>query len=203
MKILAVGDIHGDSKLAKRLAERAVEEKVDLVILCGDLTLAETKLDYILGPFVNRKLKVIFVPGNHESQATAEFLAQKYGVINLHGAYHRDVSSSIGFFGCGGGISGPVHMLHEDDIFSTLSRAHQGVTGSKKRIMVTHVHPSGSLMERFSDFVEGSSGVRKAIDELQPDIVLCGHVHEARGIEERIGNSHVINVATKEKIFEI
>ncbi|MBI3051659.1 metallophosphoesterase family protein [Candidatus Woesearchaeota archaeon] len=121
MKILAVGDIHGDSKLARRLAERAAEEAVDWVVLCGDLTLAETKLDYILGPFVNRKLKVAFVPGNHESAATADFLAQKYGVVNLHGAYHRDLH--VGFFGCGGGITGPVHKLHEDDIFYALGKA--------------------------------------------------------------------------------
>ena len=69
--------------------------------------------------------------------------------------------------------------------------------------MVRHVHPSGSIMERFSDFVEGSTAIRKAIDEFKPDILLCGHVHEARGIEEMIGSTRVINVATKEKIFDI
>ena len=201
MKILAVGDLHGDSNFAIRLAEKAVKENVDLVILCGDLTYAETKLDYIIGPFVNRKLKVAFVPGNHESAATAVFLAQKYGVSNLHGAYLNHMN--VGFFGCGGGNVGPVHKLHEDEIFYNLKKAHNGIKNSGKRIMVTHVHPSGSMMERFSDFVEGSLGVRKAIDELKPDIVLCGHVHEARGIEEIIGGSKVINVATKEKIFEI
>lgn len=201
MKILAVGDIHGDSGFARRMAEKAVEEAVDLVILCGDLTYAETKLDYILGPFVNRKLKVAFVPGNHESAATADFLAQKYGVVNLHGTYLKHMN--IGFFGCGGGNTGPVHKLHENEIFYNLNRAHKGIKDSHKKVMVTHVHPSGSLMEGFSNFVEGSEGVRKAIDELQPDLVLCGHVHEARGIEEMIGKSKVINVATKEKIFEI
>ena len=35
MKILASGDLHGDIGLAKRLAERAEKEKVDLVVLCG------------------------------------------------------------------------------------------------------------------------------------------------------------------------
>ena len=32
LKILAAGDIHGDSRLANQLAERANKEKVDLVI---------------------------------------------------------------------------------------------------------------------------------------------------------------------------
>ena len=37
LKILAAGDFHGDSKAAKKLAEKAEKEKVDLVILTGDL----------------------------------------------------------------------------------------------------------------------------------------------------------------------
>ncbi len=201
MKILAVGDLHGDSNFAIKMADKAVEEKVDLVILCGDLTLAETKLDYIIGPFINRKLKVAFVPGNHESSATADFLAQKYGAVNLHGSNIK--YSNIGFFGCGGGNMGPVNKIHEEDIFYTLKKAHKGVVGAKKRVMVTHMHPSGSLMERFSDFVEGSNGVRRAIEELEPDLVLCAHAHEAKGIEEIIGKSKVINVAAKERILEL
>ncbi|MBI2133981.1 metallophosphoesterase [Candidatus Woesearchaeota archaeon] len=201
MKIFAVGDLHGDSSLAKRMAEKAAEEKADLVILCGDLTFAETKLDYILGPFVNRRLKVAIIPGNHESAATADFLAQKYGVVNLHGAYLKHMN--IGFFGCGGGNIGPVNRLDESDILYSLKKAHKGIKGVAKTIMVTHMHPSGSLMERFSDMVEGSDAVRQAIDELQPDLAICAHVHEARGIEEIIGKSRVINVATKERIIEI
>ena len=69
--------------------------------------------------------------------------------------------------------------------------------------MVTHVHPSGTLMEKFTDFFPGSSGVRKAIEKFQPDIALCSHVHEAEGIEEKIGKTKVINVGRKGKIIEI
>ncbi len=43
MKILAAGDIHGDTRLANELAKRAKKENVDLVILCGDLTFADSK----------------------------------------------------------------------------------------------------------------------------------------------------------------
>ena len=41
IKILAVGDIHGDVGLVKKLAKKARDENVDLVILAGDLTFAE------------------------------------------------------------------------------------------------------------------------------------------------------------------
>ena len=69
--------------------------------------------------------------------------------------------------------------------------------------MVTHVHPAGSKMEKFSKWVPASTGVRKAIEELQPDILLCSHVHEAEGIEEYIGKTKVFNVGRKGKILEI
>ena len=40
-KILAIGDLHGDTGLVKKLAKKAKDENVDLVILTGDLTFAE------------------------------------------------------------------------------------------------------------------------------------------------------------------
>ena len=46
MKILAAGDIHGDSALAEKLAKKAEDENVDLVVLCGDLTYAEQSTSY-------------------------------------------------------------------------------------------------------------------------------------------------------------
>jgi Icc-related predicted phosphoesterase len=58
-------------------------------------------------------------------------------------------------------------------------------------------------MSKLSVFVPGSSGVRKAIEELQPDIAFCSHVHEAEGIEERIGKTRVINVGTKGFFLDI
>jgi Icc-related predicted phosphoesterase len=58
-------------------------------------------------------------------------------------------------------------------------------------------------MESFSHFVKGSIGLRKAIEATKPDVVFCGHVHEAEGIEEKIGNTLVINVGKKGKIIEL
>ena len=65
-KILAAGDFHGDASITKKLAEQAYREKVDLVILTGDLTSPiETK--NLLKPFIDRGERVVFVPGNWDS----------------------------------------------------------------------------------------------------------------------------------------
>ncbi len=204
MKILAAGCIHSSSTLIESLAEQAEKENVDLVVLCGDLTYGEQSTDNIIGPFVKKGKKVALVPGNHETIATAEFLAKKYGAVNLHGysLKHESKDGTVGLFGCGGANIG-LFQLSEDEIFYTLYKAHKGVKDSGKRIMVTHVHPAESMMEQFSEFVKGSVGVKKAIDLLKPDILLCSHVHEASGLEETIGDTRVINVSKIGKIIEV
>lgn len=200
MKIFAAGDIHGDTKLANELAKKAFKEKVDLVVLCGDLTMGELSTKGIIGPFVKNKLKVVLVPGNHESIATADFLCELYDVKNLHGYYIK--CKDIGLFGCGGTNIG-MNQLTEDQIFNSLKQGFEGIKDMKKKIMVTHVHPSGTIMEKFSNIFPGSKGIKKAVETFKPDFLLCSHVHEAEGLEEKLGKTIVINVGRKGKIIEI
>ncbi|MBW2988182.1 hypothetical protein DRJ48_02000 [Candidatus Woesearchaeota archaeon] len=200
MKIFAAGDIHGDTRLAKELAEKADKANADLVVLCGDLTYGEQSLENIIGPFVAKKKKVLIIPGNHETVATADFLAELYGIKNIHGISVR--YKDVGIFGCGGANIG-LFQLDEEEIFNLLKQGFEKINYLKKKIMVTHVHPKGTKMEKFTEIFPGSEGVRKAIEKFQPDIALCSHVHEAEGIEEKIGKTKVINVGRKGKIIEI
>lgn len=200
MKILAFGDLHGDSRLAEKLAEKADRENVDLVIVCGDITHEEMETANLMGPFVKRHKKVLLVPGNHESVATADFLAEFYGLKNIHG--YSVKYGDVGIFGAGGaniGIAG----LSEKELYDLLKKGFDSVKYLKKKIMVTHVHPSNTKMEKFTHFFPGSDGIRKAIDRFQPDIMLCSHVHEAEGLEEKIGRTKVLNVGKEGKIIEI
>jgi len=197
-RILAAADLHGESRLARKLAERAEKEKVDLVILCGDIMgWRETK--GIIKPFKDAGKKVLIIPGNHESFATTDFLAELYGVRNIHG--YAVKYGDIGFFGAGGAARiGPV-VTSEKEIFDTLKKANDNLKGIGKKIMVTHMHPSGSLSE-FSG-ISGSRAISRAIKQFKPDILLHGHIHEAEGFEQMIGKTRVINVGRNGKILEI
>ena len=108
----------------------------------------------------------------------------------------------MGIFGAGGANIG-LHQIPEGEIFDLLGQGYDKIKYLKKKIMVTHVHPSESKMEKFTKFFPGSTGVKKAIDTFKPDILLCSHVHEADGIEEIVGKTKVINVGRKGKIIEI
>ena len=122
-KILAASDLHGDSELVKKLAKQADSENVDLVVLCGDLTgWVETK--NIIKPFKDRNKKVLIIPGNHDSFATADFLAEMYGIRNIHG--YAVKYQDIGFFGAGGAEIGPGRIT-EKELMQTLEKAHPGL----------------------------------------------------------------------------
>lgn len=198
LKLLAASDLHGDSGAAKRLAQRAEREKVDLVVLCGDITgVVETK--NIIKPFKDRNQKVLILPGNWDSFATTDFLAELYGVKNIHGYSAR--YEEVGFFGAGGADVGPFSRISERELMRTLERAHAGLKGVERTVMVTHMHPQGSKSE-FSG-VEGSSSIRKAIKKFKPNLLLHGHIHEASGSDEMIEGTRVVNVGKKGAVFEI
>lgn len=197
---MALSDIHGDINLVRAKAEEAKKANVDFVLLCGDLTLNDSRTEGIIGPFKEKGLKVGIIPGNHEPTSTINFLTERYKLVNLHGySYYLD---RVGMFGCGSANIG-LFQLSEEEIFNFLEKGHKSIEDKRKKIMVTHVHPSGSLIEKFTHFFPGSDAVRYAIEKFQPDLALCGHVHEAEGIEELIGKTRVINVGRKGKILEL
>ena len=202
LKILAAGDIHGDTSLTKHLAERAKKENVDLVILTGDLPWAEQSTGNIIGPFAKAGKKVLLIPGNHETLATADFLAEVYpNAKNIHGYAMK--FGDVGIFGCGGADIG-IHRLSEREILETLKKGYnrlKDLPGIRKKIMVTHMHAAGSKAE-FSGF-PGSLSIRKAIEAFKPDIMLFGHIHESEGIEEKIGKTLLLNPGRMGKIIEI
>lgn len=197
-KVLAASDLHGDSRAVKKLAERAEKEHVDLVVLCGDITgIVETK--NIIKPFKDKNQKVLLLPGNWDSFATADFLAELYGVKNIHG--YAAQYDRIGFFGAGGADVGPHSRISERELMKTLERAHAGLKGVEKKVMVTHMHPQGSASE-FSG-VSGSASILKAIRKFKPDVLLHGHIHEAAGSDELIEGTRVINAGKKGVVIEL
>ncbi len=204
LKILAASDVHGDTKTINDLAERAEKEDVDLVVLCGDLTFHEISTDNIIGPFAKKNKKVLIIPGNHETVATADFLATLYEphAKNIHGYAVR--YKDVGIFGAGGATNiGPQPPIDEGEMYDLLKKGFDKIRYLKKKIMVTHIHPTESKMEKLSKFVPGSDAVKKAVKTFKPDLLLCGHVHEAEGLEEKIGDTTVINVGRKGKIIRL
>lgn len=196
-KILAASDIEGDKEATKKLANKAEKENVDLVILAGDLTGLNENSE-IFKPFIVKGKKVVFVPGNHDTSEMARFLTELYGAKNV--GEHYVIYDNVGIFGIGS-PDGEISMRDEKKTFDKLKKNFEKVKNLEKKIMVSHLHAAGTKSE-FSG-VPGSTALRKAIKEFQPDIFLSGHIHEAEGLYDIIGKTKVFCVGRKGIVIDI
>lgn len=195
-KILAAGDIHGDARLSKSLAERAQREKVDLVILTGDI-IGLTPAKNLIKPFLDLHQRVVFVPGNWESSANAKELSKKYNIKNVEDTYLK--YDNVGIFGIGSAD----WALYPDNVktFKKLKQSHEKIKNLEKKIMISHVHAAGTMSELSG--IPGSEALRAAIEEFQPDYFIHSHIHELEGADEKIGKTRVINVGRRGKIIKL
>jgi len=199
LKILAASDLHGSSDLARKLAEKADKNKVDLILLLGDINGA-TKSKNLIAPFKKLNKPVLFVPGNWDTSFETAMIEAVYNARNLDGIYAKYDDIAIV------GIGNPDFQLSIDEkkAFEKMKESFDRLYGKgdiRKKILISHINAHNTRSE-FSGF-KGSKALRKAVDYFQPDFLLQGHIHEAEGIEEKIGKTHVINIGRNGRILEV
>lgn len=198
LKILAAADFQGSSAIAETLAQKAEKENVDLVILAGDLHGAQKISPNIIAPFKKRNQKVIFVPGNWDTTAESKLLTDIYQIKNIDGTYVNYNGIDIV------GIGSPDFRLNIDtknNLEKLIKNFEKIQTKNSKKILVSHIHAKNTLAE-FSG-IRGSKLLKDIIDYFQPDIFISSHIHEAEGLEQKIGKTKVFQVGKKGKIIEI
>jgi len=85
----------------------------------------------------------------------------------------------------------------EDVMAAWLAETHAkavALAGTGGHILaVIHNAPHGTRLDRLHNgLCVGSTAVRAFLDQAQPEVCVCGHIHEGRG-EERLGGCHVLN----------
>lgn len=201
IRMLVASDVHGDAEAMKKLAERAEKENVDVVIIAGDLTEFDMYSKGMIKPFLERKKEVLFVVGNHDLSA-GDVFAEKYGIRNIQ--FYPAKIRNVGFFGCGTASVGP-NFLAEEEIARYIEKGFEKIKGAEKKILVTHMRPAGSAIETMIPRLRysGSEAIREAIEKFRPDMNICGHIHEAEGLDEKLGGTLVIGAGPKGRIIEI
>lgn len=191
MKILATADFHGLPSGEKNLST-FLERGYDCLVLIGDLTnfgpanLAESLLERVEAAGV----PTFAVPGNCDPKQILQVL-EKYGV-NLHGKCGQ--LDNITFVGLGGSNLTPFNTpfeLTEAEIQEEL--AALTCTIGTNWILVTHAPPYGTKLDQIAEGTHvGSKSIRKFIEQKQPLVALCGHVHEARNTD-KLGQTLMVN----------
>ena len=98
--------------------------------------------------------------------------------------------------GVGGSLSGPFQTpfeLGEDVMASILERTHMEIDVDNPFVLVSHSPPINTKVDvvRWGTHV-GSRAIRSFVEEKKPQFSACGHIHEARGVDE-INNIPIIN----------
>ncbi|MFC1852598.1 metallophosphoesterase [candidate division CSSED10-310 bacterium] len=191
VKIIACSDIHGFKQGFHYVQPEL--DKADFIVVAGDLTTIgdETEAQSIIESIGVDKTKILAVFGNMDTTEINTYLERQE--ITLHNC--GKIRGNIGFFGLGGSNKTPMRTpqeFTENEIISFLNSGYRAVEKARVKILVSHTPPYG-VRDRALFFLHaGSKNLRSFIIDQQPDLCLCGHIHEAKGIE-KLGQTVIIN----------
>jgi uncharacterized protein len=197
MKIIALTDIHG---VYKKAEEILFKEKPDIVIIGGDLTTVGTvkEAEKAIKQFQSISNNIFCIAGNMDlPQHDDMFLRLD---VSLNGV--GKIIDGIGFFGVSAAPYSPLktpHEISEEEILYKIQSGYAQVRDCQKKILISHAPPYGTKVDIIhSGFHVGSNSVREFVESEQPDAVICGHIHEARG-QDKIGKTKIVNCGQAEK----
>lgn len=177
MRILQMSDLHGSQRALKDSRSLIAKHDPDLFLVTGDIT-NFGPVAYARRLFEGLPTKALGIPGNCDPVDIVP-LMESLGV-NLHG--RREEFGGQTIVGLGGSSPTPFRTpfeVSEEDLLSSLRSLMV-----RDAILATHSPPKGHVdVLPWSGHV-GSEAVRQVVDEFEPKLVLCGHIHEARGVEE-------------------
>jgi len=192
VRIVCCTDVHLAFGAIARLGP--VLRGADLTILAGDLTHFGDPPDAlrVVEAFRVHGPPVLAVTGNLDMPWVID--AFREAGLSLHGEGRR--FGDLGVFGCGGSNVTPMDTpteYGEAELRDILERGHAAVADAPRRLMVCHVPPYDTRLDRLRNGTPvGSPAVRAFIETHRPDVAVVGHIHEGRGVD-RVGNTLVVN----------
>ncbi len=191
--LYAAADLHGRQARADIVARQAGRAEVQAVVLAGDL------IHYRQGhAFLDRLAAlpkpVYAVRGNSDPRWVERYKSAsgRFHVLDFK-RYQMDAVPLVG-------ISGTLPIpfcsrigWHEARRLERLSAQIDART-----ILVAHPPPRGICDRAVGRWHAGSRGLRRLVEKVSPAVLICGHIHEAAGIE-RLGQTLVVNCALGSK----
>ena len=197
MKLLIFSDIHNDWKTLERL----LSVQADFYIAAGD-QVTWAKGFARCGEILARRAGQVYVlPGNHES---ADDVAQMCARFDLHNFHEQHIQ--VGRWQVAGlGYSSPTPFhtpgeYSEPQIAARLAKFAE----LDPLVLVCHAPPLSTPLDRIRPGLHaGSRAVSEFIELSQPHYFFCGHIHEAEGVEVRIGRTLARNVGKAGYLLEL
>lgn len=191
MRVVCLTDLHGAPQALDRILSNA--GAADVVLLGGDITSFGTPntAEALLRQARQYGAPVLAVAGNCDSAAIDERLAELGSSLFGRGV----MLQGVGFYGVSAmpPWTGTMYELNEEEIGAALWAGRGQLTQPRLEIVLSHTPPRDTRLDRTRRGQHvGSLAVRQFVDQVQPALLLCGHIHEARGIE-RLGGTTIVN----------
>jgi uncharacterized protein len=192
MRIAYVVDVHDRFEAVARALDSV--GAIDVLLVGGDITTLGTPDDAqrAIELWTPLAPSLLAVAGNMDSPAIDERLAELGVSCDGRGV----VLGDIGVAGVSAAPISPLHTPYElpDDEYGRRAEAALAdVKDARVRIFCPHAPPYGTACDRIrSGEHVGSHALRAVVEREQPDVVLCGHIHESRAIDA-LGASTVVN----------
>jgi len=183
MRLLALADLHGRNARIKELM--AATAPFDAMLLAGDIT-NFGPAESVIEIFEMVGCPIYAVPGNCDPPEVVSVLDRNH--INMDGRVEKLAGFTL--VGLGGSNRTPYDTpleFSEEQLLQRLVETTMGLP--RPSLLLSHVPPHG-ILDRTRFFTNGGSSV---VRDFMPffDLIVCGHIHEARGIHE--GQPKVIN----------
>jgi len=198
MKILAFADIHGSLTALENIKKLVEKEKPDILIDCGDISVFENDLEYLISRLDKFKIKCLMIHGNHEGKEFMEHACSKYkNIIFLHNKTYRD--GNYFFYGFGGGG----FALNDKKFEKEADKQMKNKRMNDILVLITHGPPHKTKLDELWGESAGNKSINRVINKYKPVIALSGHLHENSGKQDKIGRTKVINPGPYGKIIVI
>lgn len=197
MKLLIFSDIHSD----KPALERLMALEADYYFAAGDLANWGRGLEQLAPILQKRAERMYMIPGNHESESALSTFCGQYGFHDFHGQAIEIADCTV----AGLGYSNPTPFntpgeYSEAELAERLAK----FSSLRPRVLICHAPPKNTKLDRVAEGRHfGSQAVREFIEKHQPEYFYCGHIHEAAGQEDRIGQTRAWNVGKRGRLLDL
>ena len=199
MKILAFTDIHGSLSALKRIEQKVKLQKPDLLVCAGDVSIFEHGIIGIMRRLNKLNKKILIIHGNHEDSSTFIKLSKLFkNIIFIHKKHF--IEENVLFLGYGGGGFSVVDGKFDNIAKIKFKNMLKNIEG-KKIILVTHAPPYKTNLDKIANSYCGNKSIRNFVEKNKIDLLICGHLHENFGKEDKINKTKVINPGPFGKIL--
>ncbi|MDP3765496.1 MAG: metallophosphoesterase [Nanoarchaeota archaeon] len=201
MKLLAFTDIHGSLLALRRIEHKAKTQKPDLLVCAGDVSIFEHGIVSIIRRLNKLNKKIVMVHGNHEDGSTFRKLSKLFkNVIFIH--KNHFIKNNTLFLGYGGGGFSIVDKGFEKIAHTKFKKIIKN-NKDKKIILVTHAPPYKTRLDKLVGGHCGNKSIRHFVEKNKIDLLICGHLHENFGKEDKIKRTKIINPGPFGKVIII